>query len=46
MVGGTGSVHHLDPTAEVEIISIDPTVEAKEVAEAVRSCLKMAPTLK
>ena len=30
VVGETGSVRHLVPTVEVEILGIDPTVEAKE----------------
>ena len=40
VVGETGSVRHLVPTVEVKILGIDPTRKAKEVAEAVQSCLK------
>ena len=39
VVGESGSVRHLVPTIEVEILDVDPTVEEEEVAEAVRSYL-------
>ena len=39
VVGGSGSIRHLVPTVEVEILDVDPTVE-EEVAEAVLSYLR------
>ena len=44
VVGESGSVHHLVPTIEVEIMDIDPTVEEEEVAKAVRSCIQEDPS--
>ena len=43
-VGETGSVRHLVPTVDVEILDMDLTAEAEEVAEAVRSCLREEPS--
>ena len=40
----SGSLRYLVPAVEVEIIDIDPTAEAEEVKEAVRSCLQKEPT--
>ena len=40
VVGESGSVSHLVPTVDVEIMDIDPTVEEEEVAEAVWSCIQ------
>ena len=36
----TGSVGHVVPTLEVEILDIDPTTETEEIAEAIRHCLR------
>ena len=44
VVGESGSVRHLVPTVEVEIMDIDLTVEEEEVAEAIRSCLQENPS--
>ena len=44
VVGESGSVRHLVPTAQVEIFDVDPTVEKEEVAEAVRSYLREEPS--
>ena len=43
-VGESGSVRHLVPTTEVEILDVDPSVEEEEVAEAVRSYLREEPS--
>ena len=43
-VGESGSVLHLVPMVEVEILDVDPTVEEEEVAKAVRSCLREEPS--
>ena len=43
-VGESGSVRHLVPMVEVEILDVDPTVEEEEVAKAVRSCLREEPS--
>ena len=42
--GTSRSVHHLVPTVEVEILDIDLTVEAKDIAEVVWSCLREEPS--
>ena len=44
VVEETGSVRHLVPTIEVKILDIDPTVEAREIAMAVRSSLREEPS--
>ena len=36
-IGAAGSVRHLVPTVEVEILDIDPTVEAEDIAGRRRS---------
>ena len=43
VVRETGSVRHLVPTNEVDILDIDPIVEAAEIAMTVRSCLREEP---
>ena len=43
-VGESGSVRHLVPMVEVEILDVDPTVEEEEVTKAVRSCLWEEPS--
>ena len=43
-VGESGSVRHLVPMVEVEILDVDPTVEEEEVAKVVRSCLREEPS--
>ena len=40
MIGKLGSVRHLVPTVEVEMLDIDLTVETEEVREADRSSLQ------
>ena len=42
----SGSIRHLVPTVEVEILDIDPTVEDEEIAEAVWSFLRKEPSRK
>ena len=39
-IGASGCVRHLVFTVEVEILGIDFSVEAKDIAEAVWSCLR------
>ena len=43
-IGAPGCVRHLVPTVEVEILDIDPTVEAEDIAKTVWSCLQEEPS--
>ena len=44
VVGESGSIHHLVPRVEVEIMDIDSITEVVEVEGEVRSCLREEPT--
>ena len=35
-IGASGSVHHLIPRIEVEIVDLEPSIEAEDIEEAVR----------
>ena len=44
-VGAKGTVRHLIPRIEVEIVDLEPTIEAKDVEDAVRSLFDKEPEL-
>ena len=44
-IGASGSVHHLIPRIEVEIVDLEPTIEVKDVEDAVRSLFDKEPEL-
>ena len=44
-IGASGPVRHLVPMVEMEILEIDTTVNAEDIAEAVGSCLREEPSL-
>ena len=45
MVGARGTVRHLISRIEVEIADLEPTIEAKDVGDAVRSYMDQGPEL-
>ena len=44
-VGARGTVRHLIPRIEVETVDLEPTIEAKDVEDAVRSLFDVEPEL-
>ena len=45
VIGARGTVRHLIPRIEVEIVDLEPTIEVKDVEDAVRSLFDKEPEL-